>query len=144
MKKQSLEYFVLGILIAFTIAVLMQSAILAAAAENAAIPVRMILQSFILAVLCSLINLVYQSEKLKFIWKSIIGYLLTTGTIITCSVYFGWLAFGGSSFDTFNTVIVLFAVCTLFYLFTWLFILQVTRAKARMLNEKLNEYKKRQ
>jgi hypothetical protein len=144
MKKQSVEYFVLGILIAFTIAILMQSAILAATGENAAVPVRMVWQSLLLSAMCSLINLVYQSEKLKFVWKSIIGYILTTSVIIVCSLAFGWLSFGGRSFDSVETVIALFALCSLFYLVTWLIIWRVNKAKARKLNEKLNEYKHRQ
>lgn len=144
MKKQSLEYFLLGVLIAFTIAILMQSAILAAAAENAAVPVRMVWQSLLLSVMCSMINLVYQSEKLKFVWKSIIGYILTTSVIIICSLAFGWLSFGGKSFDTVDTIVALFTLCSLFYLVTWLIIWQANKAKARKLNEKLNEYKQRQ
>ncbi len=144
MKKQSLEYFLLGVMIAFTIAILMQSAILAATVENAAVPVRMVWQSFLLSAMCSLINLVYQSEKLKFVWKSIIGYILTTSAIIVCSFVFGWLSFGGRSFDTVDTIIALFTVCSLFYLVTWLIIWRVNKAKARKLNEKLNEYKQRQ
>lgn len=144
MRKQSLGYFVLGILIAFTIAILTQSAILAVTGENAAIPVHMVWQSLLLSVLCSLINLVYQSERLKFMWKSIIGYILTTTTILTCSLAFGWLSFGGNGFDTFDIIIALFAICTLCYLATWVIIRQTNKAKAKKLNEKLNEYKRRQ
>jgi hypothetical protein len=144
MKKQSLEYFLLGVLIAFTIAILMQSAILAATAENAAVPVPMVWQSLLLSVMCSMINLVYQSEKLKFVWKSIIGYILTTSAIIVCSLVFGWLSFGGKNFDTADTIIALFTLCSLFYLVTWLIIWRANKAKARKLNEKLNEYKQRQ
>lgn len=143
MKNQGLRYFFLGLLISFTFAVLILSAILSATVENPAIPVYMIWQVLLLSVLCSLINLVYQSDKLKFVWKSIIGYLLTTVTIITCSFVFGWLRFGGNSFDTFDTTVTLFAVCSLFYLISWLFIWCVNKAKTKKLNEKLNEYKHR-
>jgi len=144
MKNQSLEYFLIGLMIAFTLSVLMQSAAMVLAYESAVIPVRMIWQSFVLAALCSLINLVYRSERLSFAWRSIIGYILTTSTILTCCLVFGWLGFSGSSIEAKVAIIVLFAVCSLFYLLTWLIIRSIYKARAKKLNEKLNEYKNRQ
>ena len=144
MKKQTLGYFVLGIMIAFTIAILTESVILAAGFETAMVPVSMIWQSFALAVICSLINLVYQSERLKFVWKSIIGYVLTTAAIMTCILVFGWMGIGGSNIDLTYAGSVMFIVSTLSYLVTWLIIWRVNKAKAKKLNEKLNEYKQRQ
>ena len=60
MKNKMIQDFLLGILIAFTIAVIILSAIMAIVTDTAAIPVSLIWQAFVLSILCSLINLAYR------------------------------------------------------------------------------------
>ncbi|KUO73079.1 MAG: hypothetical protein APF77_20640 [Clostridia bacterium BRH_c25] len=143
MKKQTIEYFFIGLLIAFTISVIVLSVIMALVFEGAVLPVTLVWQSLILSALCSLVNLVYRSEKLKFIWQSIIGYILTTATIITCGLVFGWYGYGGNSFDRVSLVVLSFLVYSVFYLITWIIIWRITIAKKNELNDKLMEYKQR-
>lgn len=128
-------------MIAFTISVLTLSAVLAIVTDTAMVPVSLIGQTFVLSVLCSLINLVYRSEKLKFVWQSIIGYILTTATIISCGLIFDWYGFGGNSFDRTGFVLISFFVYSLFYLITWIIIWQIAKAKKKVLNDKLKEFK---
>lgn len=144
MKKQTIQYFFLGILIAFSVSVLMLSAIMPIAFHTATVPVKLICQSFILSILCSLINLVYSSEKMKFIWQSIIGYILTTATITACGLIFGWYSIGGNSCNRISTVLGSFLVTSLCYLITWIIIWQIAKAKGKELNDKLKQYKQKQ
>lgn len=140
--KLTIQHFFLGLMIAFTISVVLLSVIMSTVFETFSVPVSLIGQSFILSILCSLINLVYRSEKLKFMWQSLIGYVLTVGTIITCGLVFGWYHFGGTAQDQTGYVMISFAVYSLFYLVTWLFIWRITITKKKELNIKLKEYKK--
>lgn len=140
--KLTIQHFFLGLLIAFTISVVLLSVIMSTVFQTFSVPVSLIGQSLILSALCSLINLVYQSEKLKFLWQSLIGYVLTVGTIITCGLVFGWYHFGGNAQqDQTGYVLISFAAYSLFYLFTWLIIWRITITKKKELNSKLIEYK---
>ena len=141
--KLTIQHFFLGLMIAFTISVLLLSVIMTAAFQASSVPVSLIMQSLILSVFCSLINLVYRSEKLKFLWQSLIGYVLTVGTIITCGQLFGWYRFGGDSQNQTGFVLISFAVYSLFYLVTWLIIWKIKRKNEKEMNEKLNLYKQK-
>lgn len=139
--KLTIQHFFLGFMIAFTISVILLSLIMSTVFETFSVPVSLIGQSFVLSILCSLINLVYRSEKLKFLWQSLIGYVLTVGTIITCGLVFGWYHFGGNTQDQTGYILISFAVYSFFYLVTWLIIWRITITKKKELNMKLNEYK---
>lgn len=142
--NQTIQHFFIGTLIAFTTSVLIICAVMAIASDVPMVSVELIWQSFILSTLCSLINLVYRSEKLKFIWQSIIGYFLTTTMIITCGLVFDWYSYGGNNFNKVYLIILSFLVYSLFYLFTWIIIWNITKAKQKALNDKLVEYKQKQ
>jgi FlaA1/EpsC-like NDP-sugar epimerase len=144
MKNIAVKFFLLGIMIACTISVLILSAVMAIATEAQAVPVSFIWQSLVLSVLCSVINLVYRSEKLKFIWQSVIGYILTTATIISCGLIFNWYSYGGNSLDRRVFILISFLVYSLFYLITWIIIWKITKAKKKELNDKLREFKQKQ
>lgn len=142
--KLIIQHFFLGLMIAFTISVVLLSAIMTLVFQTGSVPVGLIQQSLILSALCSLINLVYRSEKLKFLWQSLIGYVLTVGTIIACGLSFGWYRFGGDSLNQTRYILISFAVYSLFYLVTWLIIWRITVARKKDLNDKLYQYKQRQ
>jgi len=144
MKKQTMQYFFVGLLIAFTTSIIILSLIMTIISEDAVLPVTLVWQSLILSALCSLINLVYRSEKLKFVWQSIIGYVLTTTTIIACGMVFGWYGYGGNTFNRISFVMLSFVVYSLFYLVTWIIIWKITIVKKNELNDKLREYKQKQ
>ena len=93
MKNNKIKYFFLGIMIAFSISVIIISAVMTIASDSGMVPVSLIWQALLLSALCSLINLVYQSEKIKFVWQSIIAYVFTTVTIMSCSMIFDWYPF---------------------------------------------------
>lgn len=142
--KQTIQYFFIGLLIAFTISIIILSVIMTIISEEAVLQIALVWQSLLLASLCSLINLVYRSEKLKFAWQSIIGYFLTTTTIITCGLVFGWYGYGGNTFDRIRFIMMSFVVYSLLYLVTWIIIWRINIVKKNELNEKLSEYKHRQ
>lgn len=144
MKKITIQFFFLGLIIAFTISILTVSVIMGVTTENATIPVNFVWQSFTLSALCSLINLVYRSEKLSFAWQSLLGYLLTTTTIITCGLIFHWYGYGEDSWGRGFFTFILFFICSLCYLVTWIIIYKITQSKKRELNDKLREYKEKQ
>lgn len=144
MKRQTIQYFFTGLMIAFTISVLILSAVMAIATDADVVSVSLIWQAFVLSILCSLINLVYRSEKLKFIWQSIIGYILTTATIMTCGFTFGWYSYGGNHFNRASFILISFLVYSLFYLVTWMIIWRITTAREKELNYKLDQYKQKQ
>ena len=141
---KSVQHFFLGVLIAFTISVIIIAAVMTFAEETPMIPAVMIWQSLILASLCSLINLVYRSEKLKFIWQSLIAYVLTTSTITLCGLIFNWYDYPQESLSKPVFILISFLVYSLFYLVTWLIIWRIAKAKEKDLNNKLKEYKLRQ
>lgn len=144
MEKRPVQYFFLGVLIAFTISVLTMSAIMTISSADAVLSVKLIWQALVLSILCSLINLIYQLERLKFIWQSVICYILTTATILTCGLAFEWFSFGGNRFEKTDFVLWFFVICSCFYFVTWIIIWRIMKAKKRTLNRKLEEYKKRQ
>lgn len=143
MKKQMIQDFFLGLLIAFTISIIILTAVMAILGETA-IPVTLIGQSFLLSALCSLINLVYRSERLSFLWQSVLGYILTTGTAIGCGLIFGWYNYGGNTFDRMIFILLSFLIYSLFYLVTWTIIWRITIAKKKELNDRLLVYKNQQ
>ncbi|NLV35549.1 MAG: DUF3021 domain-containing protein [Clostridiaceae bacterium] len=144
MKNITIRFFFLGLMIAFTISVLTVTVVMAITTDTAMVPVSLIWQNFVLSVLCSLINLVYRSEKLKFVWQSIIGYILTTAIIISCGLIFDWYSYGGNTFGRTSFVLISFLMYSLFYLMTWIIIWQIAKAKKKELNDKLKEYKQKQ
>ena len=144
MKRQTIQYFFTGLMICFTVAVLILSAVTAIATDAGVISVSLIWQAFVLSILCSMINLVYRSEKLKFVWQSIIGYILTTATIMACGFTFGWYSYGGNHFNRTGFVLISFLIYSLFYLVTWMIIWRVTTAREKELNYKLDQYKQKQ
>jgi uncharacterized BrkB/YihY/UPF0761 family membrane protein len=122
--KLTIQHFFLGLMIAFTISIVLLSVIMSTIFET--------------------FNLVYRSEKLRFLWQSLIGYVLTVGTIIACGLIFGWYHFGGESQNQMNFILISFVVYSLFYLVTWLIIWRISIKKKKELNKKLNEYKQHQ
>lgn len=143
MKKKMLSDFFLGILISFTFATLFVTTIYTFSADST-IPVLLIWQALGLSTLCSLINLIYRLENLTFLSQSILGYLLTTATIMICGFLYGWYNFWDNNYKKSVVIIVSFLAYSLFYLFTWIMIWQVNKAKKRKMNDKLREYKKKQ
>lgn len=143
MLKKMVSDFFLGILIAFSISTLFITSVYTFAGEGN-IPILIIWQSMLLSTLCSLINLVYRLEKLTFLWQSILGYLLTTTTIMICSINFKWYNLLGSTYGKLMGIFLSFLLYSLFYLFTWIIISQVHNAKKRKMNDKLRAYKQKQ
>lgn len=141
--KKTIQFFFLGVVIAFTISIIILSIILTVIFVDTALPVRFIWQSFILSVLCSLMNLIYRSDKLTFAWQSVIGYILTTGTIIACSLFFNWYRFGGNSSNKTEWFFIFFLVCSLSYLITWVIIWRITASRKKELNNKLKMFKEK-
>lgn len=144
MKKETIQYFFLGILIAFTLAILIITGILTLAGDGEMIPTALIWQSLLLSVICSLVNMIYRSEKLKFIWRSIIAYFLTTAVITTYSMIGGWCSYGANNTDKIRILFILILIFSLCYFITWLFIWRIAKAREKELNTRLMEYKQRQ
>lgn len=144
MKNEKLRDFFLGLLISFTISVLIVTLVYTLAINHSPIPVLLIWQAFGLSVLCSLINLVYRMEKLTFLWQSIIGYVLTTSAILICSLLFDWYGAEGRNFKKTLALFISFLIYSFFYLLTWLIIWKISKAKKIKMNDKLREYKEKQ
>jgi hypothetical protein len=143
MLKKMLSDFFLGLLISFTISVLFIT-IVYSVEKGSNIPVLLVWQSLGLSTLCSLINLVYRMEKLSFLCQSVLGYILTTLTIMFCGLQFGWYGLGGNNFNKPIMILISFFIYSIFYLFTWIIIWQSNKAKKRKMNDKLKAYKLKQ
>lgn len=146
MNKQIIQYFISGVMGAFTISVLIISIVTTIISNNEMIPVSLIWQALFVSVLCSLINFVYRSEKLKFIWQCIIGYILTAVMITICALTFNWYGYGENGFSTrsLNLIFITFLIYSSMYLFVWIILWQKRKTEKKELNNKLNEYKSRQ
>lgn len=144
MIRKILSDFFLGILISFTVSVLFITMVYTFSAGSGSISVLLIWQSLVLSMSCSLINLVYRMENVRFLTQSILGYLLTTATIMICGFLFGWYNFWGNNFKRPVVILISFLVYSIFYLFTWIIIWQANKAKKRKMNDKLREYKQKQ
>ena len=140
----AIKYFSLGVMIAFTISILCLSVITAIASDAAAVPVSYIWQTFILSIICSMINSVYRSENLKFIWQSLIGYILTTSAITACGLIFDWYGSIVNCSVSVNGILISVLLYSFFYLIAWLIIWQIIKSKKKLFNEKLMEYKQKQ
>jgi FlaA1/EpsC-like NDP-sugar epimerase len=143
MIRKILSDFFLGILISFTVSVLFITTVYTFSEGSGSIPVIFVWQSLVLSMSCSLINLVYRMENIRFLTQSILGYLLTTATIMTCGFLFGWYNFWGNNFKRL-VILIAFLIYSIFYLFTWIIIWQANKAKKRKMNGKLREYKQKQ
>lgn len=144
MKKQIINDFFLGILIAFTISILILSLVMMATTISPVVPVTLVFQSLILSILCSMINLIYRIESFTFIKRSIIAYILTTTTIIACSLIFKWYGSGNNVSNKTSFILILFFICSLFYLITWIIIWKINMNRKEELNKRLNQYKRKQ
>jgi len=144
MKKTIISNFFLGLMIAFTNSVIILSATFAMNTETRAVPVSLIIQAFILSALCSTINLIYQADRLSFLWQSVLGYMLTTSAIISCGLVFDWYGSGWGHLGKGISILLSFFAYSFFYLITWIIIWNVTKAKKKMLNDKLDAYKLQQ
>lgn len=142
MKREILKYFFIGLMAAFTASMLLLSIVMEIVYNNGMIPVALIWQAFALSILCSFINLVYRSEKLKFIWQSIIGYILTTAAIITCGLIFHW--YSGNSYETTRFIFISFLLYSLIYLVSSMIAWKIANTKKKELNDRLRAYKKNQ
>ena len=146
MNKQIVQYFISGVMGAFTISVLIISAVTTIVSHNEMVRVSLIWQALLVSVLSSLINFVYRSEKLKFIWQCIMGYILTAVMITICALIFNWYGYGenGFSIRSINLIFITFLIYSSMYLFVWIILWQKRKKEKKELNNKLNEYKLRQ
>jgi hypothetical protein len=128
-------------MISFTLAVLMVASILSIVTDEGTMQLSLVWQVFILATICSLVNLVYRSEQLKFLWKSLIGYALTTGAIMGCGVIFGWYHYGGNFLDQRMFLILSFFGYSLCYMITWIIIWRIHKGRKDAWNSRLEAYK---
>lgn len=142
MKSILMRDFFLGLMISFTLAVLSVALILAIAAGSDTIQLSLIWQVFILSTICSLVNLVYRSEQLKFLWQSLIGYVLTTGAIMGCGIIFAWYDYGGK-YNKSSFLLLSLLGYSLCYLVTWMIIWKMNRRRKAAWNNSLAAYKER-
>lgn len=143
--KTAIGHFFLGLSIAFSLSISTISVVIAAGSPggDAAFPVRFVWQALVLSALCSLINLVYNSDRLTFRLQSILGYLLTTATIMCCCLVFGWLDAAGNDFRKALYALAFFLVCSACYLVTWGIIWRIKRSTEKKLNDTLKVYAER-
>ncbi|MDF3001227.1 MAG: hypothetical protein K0Q48_1346 [Bacillota bacterium] len=143
MKSILMRDFFLGLMISFTLGVLAVALILGIAAGSGTMQLSLIWQVFILSAICSLVNLVYRSEQLKFLWQSLIGYVLTTGAIMGCGNIFGWYDYGGNSYNKSSFLLLSLLGYSLCYLITWMMIWRVNKRRKAAWNSSLAAYKER-
>lgn len=141
MKNLLIRDFFLGFMISFTLAVLTVASILSIVTDEGTMQLSLIWQVLILAAICSLVNLVYHSEQLKFLWKSLAGYVLTTGAIMGCGVIFGWYRYGGNVLDQRAFLILSFFGYSLCYMITWVIIWRIHKGRKIAWNSRLEAYK---
>lgn len=146
MNKQVIQYFISGVISAFAISVLIILTVTTITSDNQMISVSLIWQALLVSILCSLINFVYRSEKLKFIWRCIIGYILTTVMIFICALTFNWYGYGenGFSMKSLNLIFLTFIIYSLMYVVVWMILWKNRNTEKKELNSKLNEYKLKQ
>jgi hypothetical protein len=136
MKNKRIEAFFTALVCAFAISVLVITFIYTFASNTKVVAVSIIWQAFGVSILCSVINLVYLSEKLTFIKQSIIAYVLISCTLLILGRLFNWYTFE-KPMDIFIT----FCIFSALYLPGWICIRQINKTKEKKLNEKLQKFK---
>lgn len=144
MNKQFtyIRKFVISFAIIFT-CVTIVSAIFISLYSNPYLPVKLIIQSGIIAAIASLLNFIYYSEKpinkKSMVIRTIIHFILLLTTVCGCAFYYKWL--------TFNSMKVTLTFLGLFiavYIFVWMINFCGDIIDEKILNIGLKEYSSKQ
>lgn len=142
MKKRVFSHFIIGIMISFTIEILvMTSAVLFAGGDT--LPVIMNCQAFGLAICCSVIGTIFRSDKLSFKLQVIFTYVFSLITVLVFSYTFHWDGMGGGIFTGTSFLVIIIVLFTVGYsvtmAITWLY----QQKMKKRLNDKLAEYQQK-
>ncbi len=142
MKKRVLSHFITGIMISFTIEILVMTlAVLFAGGDS--LPVSMICQAFALAACCSVIGTIFSSDKLSFRMQVIFTYVFSLITVLFFSYTFHWEGMGDGIFTGTSFLVIIITLFTVGYSITMTITWLSHKKMKKRMNDKLTEYKQK-
>lgn len=142
MKNRAISHFLIGIVISFTIEiVVMTTAVLMAGGDT--IPVSMIWQAFALAISCSIVGTIFSSDKLSFLLQAIFTYAFSLTTVLLFSFLFRWDSMSDGIFTGISYFVIIIGLFTTGYSVTMLLTFILQNKKKKIMNEKLAEFKEK-
>lgn len=142
MKIKAISHFLIGIVISFTIEILVMTiAVLIAGGD--AIPVSMIWQAFALAFSCSIVGTIFSSDKLSFLLQAIFTYVFSLTTVLLFSFLFHWESMSDGIFTGISYFVIIIGLFTTGYSVTMLLTFILQNKKKKIMNEKLAEFKEK-
>jgi hypothetical protein len=142
MKIKAITHFLIGIVISFTIEIVVMT-IAVLIAGGVAIPVSMIWQAFALAISCSIVGTIFSSDKLSFLLQAIFTYVFSLTTVLLFSFLFHWESMSDGIFTGISYFVIIIGLFTTGYSVTMLLTFILQNKKKKIMNEKLAEFKEK-
>jgi len=140
MKFRSVSHFMIGVVISFTIEILVMTLAVVMTGSDT-ILVSMIGQAFLLSICCALVGAVCSADRLSFLLQAVLTYIFALSTVLLFSWMFKWNSLNDGIFKGKSFFVILFVLFTLCYSITMLFTWVYQKKKKKLLNDKLTEYK---
>ncbi len=142
MKKRAISHFFMGTVLAFSIEILVMTfAVLLEGGES--MPVIMNVEAFALAVCCSVIGTVFNSNRLSFLVQAVLTYVFSLATVLLFAFMFHWESMGHGFFAGKSLIILVIVLFTVGYSVTMTVTFFTQKRKQKRMNEKLAEYQKK-
>ncbi|MFU0828820.1 MAG: DUF3021 domain-containing protein [Lachnoclostridium sp.] len=142
MKKKVVINFLAGLVISYTIEVLVMTvSVIIAGSHN--VPVYMLMEGFALAACCSLIGAVFTSDRLSFLMQSLLTYFSVLAIIIIFSIMCRWYDNEPEELKGKSFFIVIISLFTIIYILIIGIRLALQKKDTKLMNEKLTEYKEK-
>lgn len=139
MKKRAIAHFMNGIMISFTIEMIVITlAVLVGGGDS--LPVSLICQVFGLAVSCAVIGTIFYSDKLSFRMQTVFTYIFTLITVLAFAYTFQWEGMGDGLFTGTSFLVIIISLFTVGYSLTMTFIWLYQKKMKKQLNDKLTEF----
>ncbi len=143
MNKKSLINFLIGLVVSYTIEILVMTITIAFSGRDS-IPVFMIIEAFGLAACCAFIGAVFSSDKLNYYLQVILTYIFSFIVIILFSFMFRWYDMGHGMFKGRSFFVIIISLFTFGYILILLLKEVIQRKRVKLINEKLAEYKEKE
>jgi hypothetical protein len=140
MKKRMASHFFIGIVISFTIEILVM-AFATALGGQGTIAVSLIGQAFALSICCALVGTICSADRLSFFMQAVFTYILALATVLLFSFVFDWGNMGEGIFNGNSFIVMLIILFTISYSITMLFTWVYQKKKKKLMNDKLAKYK---
>ena len=142
MKKRAIAHFMNGIMISFTIEVIVITlAVLVGGGDS--LPISLICQVFGLAISCAVIGTIFYSDKLSFRMQTVFTYIFTLITVLAFAYTFQWEGMGDGLFAGTSFLLIIITLFTIGYSITLTITWFYQKKMKKRMNDKLTEFQQK-